>query len=155
MSMAVDLAYALLMRFCWLQVAFLTKQFICDFPLQTSWMVAGKGRERQWIAPLAAHAGVHAAFTCFIGLLFEAQPLMILAMSGVDFGVHFVVDRIKASPKMLGRYKMLTESILKIDPEKRPARLFENKMFWNSLGFDQWAHGMTHLAISFVYLLWR
>lgn len=81
-----------------------------------------------WILPLAAHCVVHAAFTFVIVFIFS-DPYMAFLLAALDFNVHFAVDRIKASPKLLGRFK----------PDK--------PYFWWSLGFDQMAHHMTHYFI--------
>ena len=43
--------------------AFLAKQFVADFLLQSQWMAFGKERAERWIAPLLAHASIHAALT--------------------------------------------------------------------------------------------
>lgn len=58
--------------------------------------------------PLAAHAGVHAAFTFLILLglaCFRPVPVVALALPLFDFIVHFTMDRIKASPSLMGRWK--------------------------------------------------
>ncbi len=73
------------------------------------------------------------------------------------------MDRIKAGPRYLGRFKALSEEkmrhILSYLPrlgeegvrEKFGAELRGNTFFWWSLGLDQLVHGLTDLLI--VYLL--
>ena len=60
------------------------------------------------------------------------------------------MDRVKASPKMLGKFKALTanEFISATDEQK-----LNNKYFWWSLGLglDQAVHHLTHYFI--IYLL--
>jgi len=111
---------------------FQVKHFLSDYPLQTQWML-GKSKAKGWVLPLLAHAGVHAAFTAAIvtyatwdvkgGLIFQILAPIF------DFVVHFTMDRIKASPNMLGRFK--------------PDRPY----FWWSLGLDQAVHHSTHYII--------
>jgi hypothetical protein len=145
------------------------KHFLADYPLQTSYML-GKFKAINWQWPLMAHAGVHAAFTAVISLVFlhlrhqDWSPDMRLEGAVLcayfDFGVHFAMDRIKASPAMMGRWKALDASSYRLhamrlaDPEigegeraaiKRAQR--HNTYFWWALGFDQLVHHLTHYAI--------
>ena len=107
-----------------LLIAYQIKHFLADFPLQNEYML-GKFKDKGWIMPLAAHAGVHAGFTFFIAMGYLAQkdifhhgyyeqPELLVTIASTicamfDFIVHFTMDRIKASPKMLGRFKALTK----------------------------------------------
>src|SRR5210317_2218207 len=93
-----------------LLILFQIKHFLCDYPLQTAYML-GKANTKGWILPLATHAGVHALFT-FIIVIVAFQPPYFLdtivlgvILALVDFIVHFIVDRIKASPSLGGRFK--------------------------------------------------
>lgn len=103
-------------------LAFRAKQLICDFFLQTSWMALEKGNH--W-RPLAAHAGIHAAFTFFLMLLFAPA---LWWLGAVDFIVHGAIDRYKAG---LTHKRGWTPAMDK---------------FWWALGTDQEAHNLTHLA---------
>ena len=107
-------------------VAFATKQLVCDFLLQTSWMAKGKCRQSGWVRPLLAHAGTHAMGTLLICLA-AAPALFWLAI--VDFVVHAGIDRTKA---------LATERMAINEPR-----------FWWALGTDQMAHQLTH----FTYVL--
>jgi Protein of unknown function (DUF3307) len=133
-----------------LLVVYQIKHFIADFPLQTWWML-GKFKEKGWVLPLAAHAGVHALLTLLIVLRTAPEVWWI---SGVDFGIHFTMDRIKASPALLGRYKSLCQHDLLNKPNMDRARwegkLRNNQNFWWSLGIDQMVHHLTHY-----YLIWE
>lgn len=88
-----------------LLVAFQIKHFFADYPLQTSYMLKKFLGGRQWIWPLTLHSGVHALFTLTICFLVRPSMWWLCLL---DFVVHFTMDRIKASPNMLGRYKALS-----------------------------------------------
>lgn len=152
----------------YLLVVYQLKHFLADYPLQTGYML-GKFKEHGWVEPLAAHAGVHAFFTLGIGLfLVHWLPLWaIFAAAAFDFVIHFTMDRIKASPHMMGRWKSLTGEqyvaftrVVAGDPTGAPMpvdaakeRLRGNKLFWWALGFDQMVHHLTHYVIIAFYFL--
>lgn len=115
-----------------LLIAFQLKHFVCDYPLQTAYMLGKFKGGSEWIGPLTAHAGVHAVSSAAIASLFLGWGAV--AIGTIDFAVHFIVDRIKASPSMLGRYK--------------PTQ----KAFWNALGADQAAHHLTHYFLIWLIL---
>jgi hypothetical protein len=111
-----------------LMVVFQLKHFVADYPLQVPFMLRGKSRGGfAWLGPLAVHCGVHAALTLVICAVIQPR-LWWLAL--VDFTIHFAMDRIKASPVLLGRFH---------DPESRP--------FWFCLGVDQMVHHLTSIFI--------
>ena len=114
-----------------LLVLFQLKHFICDYPLQTQYML-GKMQATGWIQPLAAHAAVHSLATYIITMYFVG-PFTAILFALADFIVHFTVDRIKASPKLGGRWN--------------PTQPY----FWWALGADQMAHHLTHYL--FIYLI--
>lgn len=117
-----------------LLVLFQLKHFIADFPLQDEYMLGKFKGGYDWILPLTAHSATHAYFTFIISiLLVDLQLAILLAL--LDFTIHGTMDRIKASPNLLGRYKP------------------ENKLFWWSLGFDQMIHHLTHYGIIYIILL--
>ena len=124
-----------------LLVLFQLKHFICDYPLQTQYML-GKMQATGWIQPLAAHAGVHAIATFLIAyvvldLVYWLDNLFFATLFAIlDFVIHFTVDRIKASPKLGGRFN--------------PTQPY----FWWALGADQMAHHLTHyLFIAIIVLI--
>jgi hypothetical protein len=86
----------------------------------------------EWIGPLSAHAGVHALASTIIAACFIGWGGVAIGV--IDFSVHFVVDRVKASPSMLGRYKP------------------NQKAFWNALGADQACHHLTHYFLIWLIL---
>lgn len=123
-----------------LLVVFQFKHLLADYFWQTPWML-GKFKPTGWALPLAAHAGVHAAFTLAITVFVQPSAWWLCL---VDFVVHFLVDRVKASPTMLGRFKALSAAEFKT---ATPVQLAHNKYFWLSLGADQACHQLTDLFI--------
>jgi len=113
-----------------LLVLFEIKHFLADFPLQSRYMLQKGGAGWGFVAPLLTHALVHAALTGIIVLAF-APALWWLAL--VDLVSHALMDRAKAGPRYLGRFR---------EPN-RPA-------FWICLGIDQMVHHLTGL-----YIVWR
>ncbi len=125
----------------WLLIAFQIKHFLCDYPLQGKYML-GKFKPdfRDWFHPLFCHATVHMVGTgliymgaVWVGIAKNTWWLGLLPLA--DGAIHFTVDRIKASPNMLGRWKP------------------DNRYFWWALGADQMAHHLTHYAIIAVLVL--
>lgn len=163
-----------------LLVVFQIKHFLADYPLQTPWML-GKGREDGWFLPLAAHAGVHAGLTLVISGLYlvivdpqDVIPAWLpLPLALLDFTLHFTMDRIKASPRWLGRWQVLSSRDFARLPSLRQSRgwrhlrgggitnngaiiadelLSSNTYFWWALGLDQMVHHLTHYVIIFVLI---
>jgi hypothetical protein len=90
-----------------LLVIFQIKHFLSDYPLQTQFML-GKSKEKLlWVAPLLAHTGVHGLFTLVISLFFAPWYLSLL-LALIDMTIHFFMDRIKAAPRLLGKFKVLS-----------------------------------------------
>jgi hypothetical protein len=169
-----------------LLVVYQFKHFIADFPLQGSYMMGKFKPGFGFVLPLLAHVGVHGVFTFVIAFIFttfraEASTQDLLSMGGpisqwaiahfalklalFDMTCHFIMDRIKASPTMLGRFKALSAkemgAILSYLPSLGKAgvkkqfgpELKSNTIFWNCLGLDQMVHHLTHYAI--IYMLVR
>lgn len=147
------------------------KHFIADYPLQLPIKyMYGKFKTENWVLPLAAHSGVHFAFTFVIAICLVSFKIALLCAC-IDFVIHFIMDRIKASPDLLGRYHALSKDQFKglaeslalaksgvaanITPEltKESERLVDeitgkfksNTYFWYALGLDQMIHGLTDL----------
>lgn len=123
-----------------LLILFQLKHFICDYPLQTPYML-GKMKATGWVKPLVACATIHALFTFIISMWFIIITLpsvgfilipTLLAL--LDFTIHFVVDRLKASPSIGGRFKP------------------DQPYFWWAFGADQMAHHLTHYLIIFILI---
>lgn len=111
-----------------LLVLFQIKHFICDYPLQNSYMLR-KTENAGWVLPLICHAGVHAAFTFLI--MFALVGINAFLFAFFDFVIHFIVDRIKS------KYSKNVD--------------IKNPKFWSLLGLDQMAHHLTHYIIIGVY----
>jgi len=147
-----------------LLVIFQFKHFIADYPLQTHYML-GKFKERGWVLPLAAHCAVHFAFTFIISFIFGLSLAQSILVATLDFSIHFVMDRIKASPKMLGRFNSLSKNemlnllnnnicpgeLAPCDEEKKKQVLKSNVLFWWALGVDQLVHHLTDILL--IYLI--
>lgn len=119
-----------------LYVAFRAKHLICDFFLQTGWMALSKeaSHTKEGLKALAAHAGIHAAFTFMLVVIF-APKLWWLGI--VDFVVHGAIDRYKAAVVYKNNWG------------------YKDHEYWWALGVDQEAHNFTHLAyIVMIVLSW-
>lgn len=130
----------------WVAVLFQVKHFLADYPFQTPYMLQ-KFKKQGWILPLAAHAGVHAGFTILISIWMK--PTLAFPLALFDFVTHFVMDRIKASPDLLGRYKVLSSAEY---PSATPEARRANTYFWWAMGFDQMVHQLSYLVIIFFLL---
>ena len=151
-------------------VAYQLKHFLADYILQGQWMLRKfEAGFKKFFLPLATHCLVHAAMTFGLVLLFtwSADGFVFPAlMAGLDFCAHFVMDRIKAGPDYLGRFKPLAAEeygrckfviATEVDAPERvdfaKKRIRGNKYFWWSLGLDQMVHHLTHYAIVFLTVL--
>lgn len=123
-----------------LLVAFQFKHWLCDYPLQTPFMLK-KFQKEGWVYPLFCHARVHAVTTLLISVVFlslysdmtvNEYARIAVWMMFLDGVVHFIVDRIKAHPSIGGRWKT------------------DNPKFWWALGADQSLHHLTHYGIIYV-----
>lgn len=109
-----------------LLLIFQVKHFLADYPLQTTWMLGKFRPDWSFFWPLTLHCLVHTWFTAVIVTAIDPTKWWLAI---VDFVIHFVMDRIKAGPKYLGRYNV------------------KEKQFWWSLGLDQSVHHLTHYFI--------
>ena len=154
-----------------LLVIYQIKHFVADYPLQGEYMLRKFSADPKiWIPSLTAHAGVHAFFTLMIGMAVTGYFALPVGLAILDFVTHFTMDRIKASPNMLGRFKPIAgpeyvnlkhmSQMTGDHPEIVLARenatkdlaekLRKNNYFWWSLGFDQMVHHLTHYAIIYI-----
>jgi hypothetical protein len=140
-----------------LLLLFQFKHYFADFPLQTSYMLGKFKSGEEWILPLFAHSAVHGLFTFVIVYFFRSD--LAIHLAATDLIAHSIMDRIKASPALLGRFKALSSREMRI-VKRGPSipsqivpfeqSLRSNTYFWWSLGFDQMFHHMTHY-----YIIWR
>jgi len=114
-----------------LLISFQFKHWLCDYPLQTSYMLQ-KCQRKGWFLPLMAHSAVHGVGTVLITVWFIGYWAILLGL--FDLVIHFVVDRVKANPDIGGRFSV------------------DEPQFWWTLGADQMAHHLTHYAIIFTVL---
>jgi hypothetical protein len=130
-SHIVDTASKVQLTFI-LLVVFQVKHFVADFPLQFPYMLRKFRPGWDFVLPLFVHCAVHGLFTLFICLYF-APRLWWLAI--VDFGAHFVMDRLKSGPRYLGRFNDT-----------------KSTGFWVTFGLDQMVHHLTSIYIIWVII---
>ena len=145
-----------------LLIIYQIKHFLCDYPLQGRYMLGKFKPGYGWILPLLAHVMVHGLATLLIAFYFK--PKIAIFVTIFDMVTHFIMDRTKASPNMLGKYKALSSSemknILSYLPtlgedgvkQKFGRQLKSNVYFWWCLGIDQGVHHLTHYAIIWMLL---
>ncbi len=97
-------------------------------------MANGKEAPRGWFPPLLAHAAVHATATA---LIFAALAPAFVWMAGVDFILHFAIDRAKG----------LLNRAFDNDPTKTG--------FWWLIGIDQTLHHLTHIGFALLIAIVR
>ena len=141
-----------------LLVIFQFKHLIADYFLQNDYMLGKFKRGWEFFWPLTTHCSVHAFYTLLISAAAlksmgkDQSPCLSFAM--IDFCSHFIMDRLKAGPNYLGRYKYLCQHDLKhresMTAERWRGKYWNNKFFWWSLGVDQMVHHLTDL-----YIAWR
>lgn len=164
-----------------LLIVYQIKHFLCDYPLQGKYMLGKFKPYPAFIMPLLAHSAVHGVATFGIAVMFKSWK-MSLFLGLLDMGIHFLVDRIKASPSMLGRFKALDKNgymsaynmsigltmvggkplkevhgqmddgAIKEYVEIGKKDLRSNTYFWWALGADQMAHHLTHYLIIWMLL---
>lgn len=110
------------------------KHYLCDYPMQSSWMLT-KSAKTGWTLPLTAHAALHGWFTFMIVNIMTLcqDPGLALLFGFADFCAHWAIDYWKAQ---------LTSAE------------FGSRRFWNYLGLDQLLHSLTYISISFVFSLY-
>jgi hypothetical protein len=120
---------SLLLILCF-AAALQVKHVICDGPLQTLSMVKAK---RQYLKPLGlAHAGIHAAGTFVVALLFLRDPMLAWMLAVVDGVIHYHVDFSK-------------ENIV-----HRQGWVETQGPFWWAFTTDQALHHMTYLFLTWL-----
>jgi hypothetical protein len=133
-----------LVRVFMLLIAFQIKHWLADYPLQTRHMLKKFRDDWGFFFPLLLHAQIHAGFTLLIAAGTGATFELALGLAMFDMVVHFVMDRIKASKRYLGRWQTLTASTAPGATEKQWR---SNNYFWWTVGFDQMVHHLTHYLI--------
>lgn len=118
-----------------LLVSFQFKHFICDYILQGRYMLGKFNVGWSFVFPLVAHSLVHTIGTFLIAIVFVEYKWAIL-LGLFDGFNHFAIDRLKASPNLLGRFNDKTK-----------------QSFWICLGLDQMLHHLVHYFIILLLLL--
>jgi hypothetical protein len=111
----------------------LVKHAIADFILQSDLMFRQKGT---YGAPGGLqHAFIHAALTAPVFLLFpDGTPELAAGLLTAEFLVHYHIDWAK-------------EQIV-----RRAGWRSGDRYFWWALGIDQLCHGLTYVAILWIWL---
>lgn len=123
MTNSIEWAFALF-------IIFQLKHFLADFVFQNVYMLR-KGRPGwEFVVPLGSHCLIHAGITLPIVLWIDPTKWYLVAL---DFGVHFVTDRLKAGPRYFGRFDDVN-----------------SKGYWMLFGMDQMIHHLTHIYICWV-----
>lgn len=143
-----------------LWIVFEIKHFLADFILQGQYMLGKFKKGWDFALPLLAHCGVHFVFTIMI--IYAVAPGMEW-LAYIEFLVHFLMDRIKASPAMLGQFHCLSKREMAEIQRTEGTPVYEayrhflrsNKFFWWSLGLDQMVHNLTYCWIVYMLCHWR
>lgn len=111
----------------------LVKHALADFILQTDRIFREKGH---YGAPGGLlHAFIHILLTAPVFWLFPGQGLALAAsLLAGEFVVHYHIDWLKA--QIVRRENWTTK----------------NTQFWWALGIDQLLHGLTYVAILWIWL---
>ena len=111
---------------------FQLKHYVADYVLQNRYMLGKFDAGWTFALPLATHVAVHAALTFIICVAFEPSMWWLSLVDGIS---HFFIDRVKASPRMLGRF----------DRTQAP--------YWWTLGADQMLHHLVHYCLIYRLLV--
>lgn len=115
-----------------LLLLFQLKHFVCDFLYQPPYMFKNKGTYGHWGG--IAHAGFHTVATAAILRTFSSSWSLVLALSALEFVVHYHIDFAK----------MWMNAVRGWTPACNA--------FWLSLGVDQLAHQLTYLALVALFV---
>lgn len=108
------------------------KHFIADYFLQPGWILAGKGDFRQ--PGGYVHAGIHAALSLAVLLIFGTPIELAALLFAAEFVVHYALD-----------YAKIHYST-GVHIDKDPRR------FWALHGIDQLTHQLTYAAMIYIVL---
>jgi hypothetical protein len=127
-----------------LAMIYQVKHFLADYVFKNAYMLKKGNPDWSFLKPLFAHCAVHGGFTFIVAIIFLHAFQAALALAAFDIVLHFIMDRLKAAPKYLGRYHPSTNS-------------HQNHLYWVAFGFDQMVHHMTHIVIvgALIYLKYQ
>jgi hypothetical protein len=106
------------------------KHYIADYFLQPGWMLSGKGNI--FHPGGYAHAGLHAALSLIVLLLFGVPIGLALALFAGEFVIHYALD-----------YAKIHYSA-GVHVDGNPRR------FWALHGVDQLTHQLTYAAMIYI-----
>ena len=122
----VDFEMSIALEF-WLLAGLVIKHGICDFALQSTWMVAGKGRYGHWGG--VCHVAIHGLGSLAVLAFAPAAWSLVLTLIAVELLVHYHIDWAK---EQIGRRAGWTPN---------------DQGFWIAIGVDQTLHHLTYLAM--------
>ncbi|MCE8511963.1 DUF3307 domain-containing protein [Ruegeria pomeroyi] len=108
------------------------KHMFADFFLQTPRMLSG--RCQYWHLGRAQHAGIHALGSVLLFLVVGAPAVFALVIAVLEWVVHFNIDYGKASYS------------------DRNALQPNQAKYWYAMGFDQFLHQLTYLAMAWAWV---
>jgi hypothetical protein len=106
------------------------KHWVCDFVLQTDWMIAEKGHYGK-IGGIV-HSGIHGVFTLIVFLIVTKSVEWSLIVASIDLISHYHIDWLKSR---LSKKYTVTDSA-----------------FWNWLGADQMMHGLIYILLVYTLI---
>jgi len=109
-------------------VFFTLKHFLADWVLQTDEIARKKGKEIKF---LLIHS-FHHSFLILLIALFGFEWGRVISIAAAEFILHSFIDYLKASEKLLGKYK------------------YPSKPYFVFLGFDQTLHQLAYILYSFL-----
>ncbi len=120
----------MLVVFFGLMIGLEIKHCIADYFMQPGWILVGKGDFR--LPGGYAHAGIHAALSVVILIVFATPLWLVAALFVAEFAVHYALDYAKI------QYSGGVQA------DKQPRR------YWGLHGVDQLAHQFTYAAMIYV-----
>ncbi len=121
----------------WLLGALFLAHYLGDFtPLLTARMLEAKAQGSP-LKPIAGHAAVHSVLVgVAVAVLAAPAWSLLLAVCGIEFGTHFVIDATR------GRLARVFPVLR--DPERG--------VYWHVFGLDQLAHMLVLLGLATLVL---
>lgn len=158
-------------------ILFEIKHFLFDFVFQTKYHLGKFNADGSFYWPLVSHSAWVACLTpAILGIAGYGRHVELVAIAwGIDFWSHFFIDRLKAGPKYLGRFKALSAQEYQVcnkavynsqiyydingnqkfmDTPEALKKLRGNWMYFVSIGIDQMAHHLVYLAIIYMAVSW-
>lgn len=125
-----DLVSTVLMLFC----LFLVKHMFADYFMQTPKMLNGRGQ--YWHLGRAHHAAIHMVGSMLVFAVVGTSLMFLLVVCFAEWIIHFHIDWAKARHSEAKGYTP-------IDGE-----------FWRAFGIDQTLHGLTYVAMIWLWVVY-